>query len=376
MRYLIFLFVLLCGCDNADSKIDVIKRFDYAGYGSFGLSLTETGDGGALICATTNAFGGSDAYLIRIDNHNNKMWENVYGDENVNQGYEVVQTGDGGFVVAGITNLGGTNRGNQWVFKIDSLGSLMWEKVLFPNNAGKATGLIKVDDGIIVCGDIESTPYGHTDISVVKCSDSGNVVWSKTFDVKDYDRGIDIKQLIDNSFLICGESLLGNPLNSDSGTGFSLIKIDINGNTLWIKKLGKTGEDAKRILELSNNTIVILGTNYIKDPYGDIWLAYFDESGNLICDSTYESPYEDQLFDAVLSSQDHVVFCGLEHFETKNNEYVNGYGFIKTINEKGKIIESVKYGKSGDTIIYSVATQGAGLIACGNSINRTLFLRL
>jgi len=79
-----------------------------------GNAVCATKDGGLLIAGTVPSNealnfgrGGSDLYLIKIDDFGNPSWQKVIGSRNADQSVAVMQADDGGYVVLASTTLAG-----------------------------------------------------------------------------------------------------------------------------------------------------------------------------------------------------------------------------------------------------------------------------
>ena len=68
---------------------------------------------------------------------------------------------------------------------------------------------------------------------------TAQVTFQKTFDGTNSDYGYSVKQTSDGGYIISG---CRNKLNANSYDIY-LIKIDGNGDTLWTKDFGGTGDD-------------------------------------------------------------------------------------------------------------------------------------
>jgi hypothetical protein len=108
-----------------------------------GASVKATNDGGYIVGATTdiadgevqcNIHGFVDAWIIKIDPAGNIEWQQCFGGTNGEGPNEILQTSDGGYIFAGTTDSNdGDVSGNHgqydiWVVKLDSLGSLQWQR--------------------------------------------------------------------------------------------------------------------------------------------------------------------------------------------------------------------------------------------------------
>ncbi|MBW6483756.1 MAG: hypothetical protein K0B10_11940 [Vicingaceae bacterium] len=144
------------GSGNEEAH-SVIQKND-GGYVLAGLTFSVDGD-------VTNPKGGGDDYwIIRLDSLGILQWEKSYGGSLNDRAFTIQETFDGGFVIVGTSSskdgdvmsaLGAFGFG-AWVIKIDSLGTLQWEKACLRIGANtmlfKYVGNLTNDGGYIVSG--------------------------------------------------------------------------------------------------------------------------------------------------------------------------------------------------------------------------------
>jgi len=128
--------------ENGSMDVLLIKT-DSAGNGQFmrtyggpnvdlGYSVVQLSDSGYAIAGYTNSFsinGDYDAYLVRTDKNGDTLWTKTYGGTDWDFVYSLKVTPDRGFVMAGNTYSFGNGSSDGWILKVDSNGTLLWQKV-------------------------------------------------------------------------------------------------------------------------------------------------------------------------------------------------------------------------------------------------------
>jgi gliding motility-associated-like protein len=123
--------------------------------------IQETLDGQIVLAGFSNSIdgdvlgnhGGGDAWIVKVDTVGNIIWQKCVGGTGGEVARSILQTVDGSFIVSGSTNsIDGDvigNNGNQdaWIFKLDSLGSLIWQKCMGGTNEDWFYSLDKTSDG-------------------------------------------------------------------------------------------------------------------------------------------------------------------------------------------------------------------------------------
>ena len=173
------------GGDDYDDGSVVLQTSD-GGYLVGGQSATPAGNGNV----TSTNHGGTDFWVVKLNGTGVIQWENSYGGELNEYLYGMQPTPDGGYVLAGCTqSVGGQVSGNHggqdyWVVKINSTGTLQWQKCLGGSNDDFAYGVAVCADGTLIVNgyttsnDGNVTGYhGAEDMWVVKLDAGGNVLW-------------------------------------------------------------------------------------------------------------------------------------------------------------------------------------------------------
>lgn len=136
------------GLIKLDSAGNFILNKSYGGtYTDYCNTISNTSDGGIIICGYTNSAGNGDydVCLIKLNQNDSVQWAKAYGTPWTECASNVVQTFDGGYILTGQTWSTGTNIDSSKVYlvKVDSLGNsscndISWTPIVFnqPLNSG------------------------------------------------------------------------------------------------------------------------------------------------------------------------------------------------------------------------------------------------
>ena len=134
------------------------------------------------------------------------------------------------------------------------------------------------------------TSYEDTDTWVAKYNSEGNLLWSRQIGTHNNDRPWGIATDVNDDIYISGstEGSLDNNPNA-GGTDAWLAKYDTQGNLLWTRQLGTSGDDSSNGVATDvNGDIYISGStesSLDSNPNAvsaDAWLAKYDTQGNLL----------------------------------------------------------------------------------------------
>jgi hypothetical protein len=189
--------------------------------------------------------GSSDIWVVRLDSNGSMQWLECPGGNSSDIAYSVQQTSDLGYVLAGATSsCDGDVRGNHgssdaWIVKLDSNGFLLWQKCLGGSGWDEGRSIQQTTDGgYIVAGvtwsnDSDVTGnHGRSDAWVVKLDSNGSLLWQKCLGGTGNDEANSIQQTADGGYIVAGvtwsndSDVTGNHGRSDalgSQAGFQRV---------------------------------------------------------------------------------------------------------------------------------------------------------
>lgn len=212
-------------------------------------------------------------------------WHKSYGGSEQDKPNTLEQTSDGGYIIAGHTlssdgDVTGSVGGQLiWVVKLNSLGSLEWEKTLANGWGGYLTTANSVkqtiDGGYIVVGSIRADGQfsSHSDYYIVKLNSLGNVEWEKQYGGSFDDVASSVYPTSDGGYVVSGAS---NSSDGDVGGEDAayyaktwIIKLTSTGNIVWTNEMHN---GATSIIQTTDGGYAIVGGEITK----------LDNAGNVV----------------------------------------------------------------------------------------------
>ncbi len=244
---------------------------------NFGLSFTETMDGGMVGTGQDDGAGGHgscDMYIHKIDECGVTEWYKRYGGGGEDGGKYVTQLTDGGYAVGGLSSSSGAGDYDLWLMRLDVNGNLIWSKT-FGTGAG--------DHGRCVAqapnGDILFSGFRNPLLPVMYRVDlAGNIVWQKEF-------GLASGILNYVEFFPNGDILaLGDFAGPYGGRDVFISRLDGSGNLIWAQQLGTGGEDGidwDVAGKIGNNDFILSATMAGFGTDQDMTISKFNGAGTL-----------------------------------------------------------------------------------------------
>ncbi|KFF73485.1 secretion protein, partial [Chryseobacterium sp. P1-3] len=310
------------------------------------LSATvTTQDGGFLLAGTSysgkgldkkdDSKGGSDIWLIRINEFGDELWQKTLGSSSDEEARAVIQTTDSGFFVAGNVQNSSKGYGSKdvWIIRLDKEGKELSQLILGGKGLDEVEKMIPTKDGGALLGiysrsgvvnmsnsqSTTNTPdlssktagsvarsqmpktssnYGEGDYWIVKLDKTGKVEWEKNYGGKGDDH-LRTLALTSNGYLIGGESRSERSGNKtvgiEEGTDLWLIALNERGEEEWQKSYNFKNRDILMGMSVIGGELedgrgkstkgILLGgytqaEGRIEKDDETFWMLYLDGNGN------------------------------------------------------------------------------------------------
>lgn len=225
-------------------------------------------DGGSIIAGYTYSFGagGQDAWLMQLDQEGNVIWEKAYGTQLNDRICSIRTTSDNNVIIVGNMCNADADENDIWVMKCDSDGNILWEERFGWELTEEARGIDETaDDGYIIAGKSDSFSSGDVDNQnalLIKFTAENQVSWMRIYGGMEDDEA-SIILVTDDGDLVFG----GNTFSFGAGdSDFWLVKTDSEGEIIWAKAYGKSGEDRLcSLTQTRDNGFILTG---LLDPGG------------------------------------------------------------------------------------------------------------
>ena len=263
------------GYAGSDVPYSIIQTSDNGFLVSGVLDVSASNGQGNRASGAQRRHAGGDYWVIKLNASGIKEWSNYYGGAFTDTAYDAIQTADNSYIVVGSSDSAdvdiSNNKGSYdfWAIKISETGTLIWEKSYGGDQVDEAHAISKTADGnYIIVGDTRSNDLnisqnnGAADLWVIKINPEGDLIWEKTLGGSSFDVGRAISKTQDNGFLISGSSRStnGNLTNNKGQNDAWVVKINNSGNLEWQKTIGGSEVDFfYDVVELNDQTIIAVG---------------------------------------------------------------------------------------------------------------------
>ncbi|WP_068944514.1 T9SS type A sorting domain-containing protein [Chryseobacterium timonianum] len=304
---------------------------------------------------------GYDFHLVKLNQQGEQTWEKYFSGNNHDYLSATVSTQDGGFLVAGTSysdkgldkkddSKGGSD---MWLIRINEFGDELWQKTLGTNSDEEAKAVIQTTDlGFFIAGNVQNSSkgYGSKDVWITRLDKEGKEIsqlilggkgldevekmiptkdggallgiYSRSSEVKD--SGVRNPESKSSTGSTATRNLISAASKQSSNFGegdYWIVKLDKNGKVEWEKNFGGKGDDHIRTLALTSNGYIIGGesrsersgnkTVGIEDGT-DLWLISLNERGDEQWQKSYNFKNRDILMGmSVIHSADNQSSKGI-----------------------------------------------------------------
>ena len=146
-------------------------------------------------------------------------WFQTYGGRQEDVGWGILPADDGGYYVVGTTGLefDPQMRGNVYLIRTDAAGEVLWEQVYVRDGYAEGSAISWASDGnLLISGPAAFPTTNGTDIYLLKVDPDGNELWIKTFGGPLDEMGT-AWPLDDGGYLLGGSIVDPNDIVADPG---------------------------------------------------------------------------------------------------------------------------------------------------------------
>jgi len=194
---------------------------------------------------------------------------------------------------------------DEWVFKIDPSGALVWSRALGGTGTDVGGSVIELADGGFMVkftytnstdGDVVGD-HGAQDAWLVKLSFNGDIEWSRAIGGSQVEVGYQVHETNDGGIVLLGstQSTDGDITTNQGASDAFLTKLASDGSVLWMRTYGGSSDDVCwSLVPLDGNGFLLAGFSASSD--GDVgnnngardaWLLEVDELGDPVWRRTY-----------------------------------------------------------------------------------------
>jgi hypothetical protein len=323
--------------------------------------------------------------LISTENSYAQLISNQvnFGTISFDEPRSVIQLSDGNYLIASSSEMGisgsktCSNYGNTdiWIFKMNSYNVIQWQLCYGGSDSEYLGNIVETNDGHILISGRSNSPVsgnktvgtnGGFDFWVIKMDLDGNEVWQRNFGTSQNDGWPYISIVNSNNYVLVSSSSYGidgdKSEDSYGGSDYWILSIDGDGNKLWDKTIGGTGQEFIEntgLYDPVNETMYVggysnsgIGGLKTEASYGfdDIWIVALDLQGNLINQKSLGGDLGELYSGLIKTNNSDMIVFGSSNSSITGTKTAPNHGlhdiWIIHLNENLEVVNDFTYGGS------------------------------
>ncbi|MCW4016747.1 MAG: hypothetical protein NWF06_10290 [Candidatus Bathyarchaeota archaeon] len=338
-------------------------------------AIIQAGDGGFVIAGTTYSFGAGDAdfWLIKVDSSGNMEWNRTYGGPEADVTTDMIQTSDGGYALAGKTYSFGAGESDFWLIKVDSSGSMQWNRTYGQATGEAANSVIQSSDGGYALAGYFVQNESNTDGWLVKTDSVGDMQWNVTYGWARNDFVNCVIQTADGGYALAGTTYSFGDSAYDPRCW--LVKTDAEGNMEWETTYRDEDEESKNftgysVVQTDDGGYTLAASAGFIIGIVDAWVAHVDSNGTMEWVVTW-GPIYPALVSSMIQTADGGYAVSGRISSMGGYPTMKSYLFLFTVSSNGTLNVGGLYEGLGDNFgLFAVQTDDGGYALAGTTKSR------
>ncbi len=218
------------------------------------------------------------------------VWERTFQGDMSTLGSAVREAREGGYLVVGTTRSRevGHEMTYLYLLRTDRRGETLWERNFGGSASLFGNSILQAEDGgLFVVGTRRfpvSGKHSEADVYLLRTDSEGNPIFGKSFGRTGDDSGNCVRQTVDGGLIIAGLTQ-----TEEGGQDAYLVKTDLDGTPLWAQQFGGRSRDlANAVLATADGEFIVVGTT---QSFGagksDVFVVKTDAEGAISWQKTF-----------------------------------------------------------------------------------------
>ncbi len=294
-------------------------------------SFTTSSDDNIIACGYAKSYGNSkgDFWIVKMNFDGDTIWSKTYGANERETAMSIIETNDGNYLIAGVSeSFNSTSESDAFVLKINSYGDSIWSSVINGGRIDHINSIVEMKDRkIMLTGKTFPGANDSYDMWIINLDENGDSLWSKVYGGTGADEGESICVASDSSVLICGNTVAA----SNNVTNPIILELNQSGDTLWTKTFENNSYTiAKSIKKCSDGNFIVTGKSNSSSDGADAWIRKIGPNGSVLWFETIDVFDEDLPYSIIETADYGFALCGITSWSPRS-------GWIIKTNNDGKI---------------------------------------
>lgn len=325
-------------------------------------SIQQTMEGNYIVAGYSHSNDGDvsgnhgtrDCWVLKLNSIGDTIWTKCLGGGSWDMAFSTQQTSDSNFIIAGYASSnngdvsGNHGQEDYWIVKLNSEGDTLWTKCYGGSGHDIAQAITETTDNMLVVAGITTSNDGDVsghqgmgyDYWIIKLNMDGDIIWKKCYGGNDGDYANSIQQTTDGGYIVAGSTTSndGDVSGNHGGFDYWILKLDSDGDTLWTKCYGGSGDDlANSIQQTTDSGFIVAGrttssdgdvwgSDIINDSIYDYWILKLNSDGDILWTKCFGGSNEDKAFSIQQTIDGGYIVAGQSNSNDGDVEGNHGYG--------------------------------------------------
>jgi uncharacterized delta-60 repeat protein len=261
-------------------------------------------------------------------------WRRHFGSADAEEGLAIAALLDGGYVCAGTRIQSISGIPDLWIVRGEHNGDSTWSYTFDGINADVAQcAIATADGGFAVAGYTNSLGAGSSDFLLLKFAADNRLEFLRAYGGAQSERCYSVVQTADGGYALAGSTASYGA----GGQDFWLVRLDVNGDTLWTRTYGgaffdgcqggNSHDGCQDIIVTRDGNFVLAGwTSSFQAQMADGLILKVSQLGDSIWNYSIGGEGHDSLFSVAELSDGQLVFAGYSRASLTSSRDFWAYG--------------------------------------------------
>ncbi|RDC64221.1 T9SS type A sorting domain-containing protein [Adhaeribacter pallidiroseus] len=369
-----------------------------------------------------------DYWVVKLTPNGTKVWDKTIGGDQKDELNTILQTQDGNYLLAGTSSSGisGDKTAAEtglWLVKLDNSNTNISQYIAFETIPDKTVASVpftlsaRASSGLPVTFSIVSGPATLQDSTItltgvgtvtIKAIQAGNaqfkpteatqtfrvtpvlLAWDRRYGGSGTDNFTSVIKTADGGYLSGGytnSGVSGDKTQGSQGQNdYWIVKSDKNGQKIWDKRFGGTGNDyLNRLIQTQDGGYLLAGSSFsgkegdkteASRGSRDYWIVKTDKNGTKQWDKTFGGTGQDELIKVIQLASGEYILGGYSNSPISGDKSQASRGgrdyWVVKISKTGTKVWDKRYGGAATEELGSfILTADGGLLLGGTSDSNT-----
>lgn len=196
------------------------------------VDLKQTQEGGFIFIGHQN-FLTNESIVVKTTPDGFVQWAKGLESSSLKRAINVLEITGSGYLISGLGKFPSGGLGDLYLVKLDLSGDFQWAKLYGGSKNEVPQFMLQMSDGgIIIGGASESFNSRSLDVFIIKVDTTGNLLWSRDWDMSSLDYVFDGVKTADGGLAVFGMINVGV-----SDYAPTMLKVSAEGEVEWAKKV-------------------------------------------------------------------------------------------------------------------------------------------